>query len=212
VVLTTVNHLNTYVFKLTLRGATGFDETLGVTGYHKFYSEAHNCWESVDELKLGEVLRGDNGHDVIVENVVRDPGVYRVYNMSVEADHVYFVGGLDTLTHNNNCALRTALKEAGVYGNVGDQAAHIVPQAGFQYTAEITEKCNQARDVLKLWNIDLNSYWNGFRAAAGHLGTHSKEYIFEMTQRLVAASAGGRVSVLRELQSLRFDILSGKYL
>jgi len=28
----------------------------------------------------------------------------RVYNMSVENDHVYFVGDLTTLTHNNGCA------------------------------------------------------------------------------------------------------------
>jgi RHS repeat-associated protein len=100
VVLTTVTHLNNYVFHLTLDGSAGREDTLGVTGYHRFYSESRG-WEPVDQLKAGEVVRGVEGGDVTVSSVVRDPGTYRVYNMTVEADHVYYVGGLDVLTHNN---------------------------------------------------------------------------------------------------------------
>ena len=102
VVLTTVNHLNSFVFNLTLKNATGQTDTLGVTGYHKFYDEAEG-WQSVCDLTIGDTLRGRDGNVVTVAEITRDAGVHRVYNMTVETDHVYFVGDLTTLTHNNNC-------------------------------------------------------------------------------------------------------------
>jgi hypothetical protein len=48
---------------------------------------------------LVSFLRGDHG-DLTVMALSRDPGVFRVYNMSVEADHVYYVGDFGALTHN----------------------------------------------------------------------------------------------------------------
>ena len=98
VVLTTVTHLNDYVFNLTLKNASGETETLGVTGYHRFYDET-NGWTQTQNLQIGETLRGDHG-DLTVVGLTRDVGAYRVYNITVEADHVYYVGELQTLTHN----------------------------------------------------------------------------------------------------------------
>jgi hypothetical protein len=101
VVLTTVNHLNNFLFRLTLKEPSGAQETLGVTGWHKLYSEDRG-WVSVCELRLGETLAGHGG-PVAVAELRREPGVHRVYNMTVEAEHVYYVGGLATLAHNNDC-------------------------------------------------------------------------------------------------------------
>ena len=61
VVLTTVNHLNKYVFELTIKDATGHSETVHTTGFHKFYSDSRNAWISAAELRKGEQLRGVNG-------------------------------------------------------------------------------------------------------------------------------------------------------
>jgi hypothetical protein len=69
-----------------------------VTGYHKFYDEADG-WQQVVQLDVGDTLRTRAG-DVEVLAVERVDGTHRVYNMTVEADHVYYVGDLTTLTHN----------------------------------------------------------------------------------------------------------------
>lgn len=56
VILTTVSHLNRFVFRLTVKDASGKSETLGVTGYHKFYSETRKAWVSAKDLHDGERL------------------------------------------------------------------------------------------------------------------------------------------------------------
>jgi hypothetical protein len=55
----------------------------------------------VVDLTVGDSLRGQAGQSLTVVDITRDPGVQRVYNLTVESDHVYFVGDLTTLTHNN---------------------------------------------------------------------------------------------------------------
>ncbi len=112
VVLTTVSHLNNFVFDLTVRNAQGDLETLGVTGWHKFYDEAEG-WQSASELDLGDTLRGLDGQPMTVVSLQRDEGIHRVYNLTVEADHVYYVGELSTLTHNNGCAAKYPLDIQG---------------------------------------------------------------------------------------------------
>ena len=102
VVLTAVSHPNDFVFDLTLRGGDGTRETLGVTGHHKLYREGLG-WTSVRALSEGDALRGRGGATVTVAGLRRRAGACRVYNLTVEADHVYHVGTLDTLAHNNDC-------------------------------------------------------------------------------------------------------------
>jgi RHS repeat-associated protein len=99
VVLTTVSHLNDDLYDLTLTDTAGNTETLGVSGTHRFYDESSG-WTHVQDLHLGETLRGDHG-DLTVTNVIREPGTVRVYNMTVEGDHVYYVGDLTALVHNS---------------------------------------------------------------------------------------------------------------
>jgi hypothetical protein len=101
VVLTTVNHLNNYLYRLTLTDGRGRNDVLGVTGWHKIYTEDRG-WISASDLKLGEVVRGASG-DLAVAELSRNPGAYRVYNMTVESEHVYFVGELAALVHNVWC-------------------------------------------------------------------------------------------------------------
>jgi hypothetical protein len=70
-----------------------------VTGSHRFYSEKHG-WTAVKNLSPGEIVRGDHGELTVVE-LSRALGADLVYNMTVEADHVYYVGELPALVHNN---------------------------------------------------------------------------------------------------------------
>lgn len=112
-VLTTVNHLNPDVWELTcepIRGppaastdgvsdGASAEHTLRPTGFHKFYSETRSDWVSTNELESGEVIRG-RGEPLRVTRAWPQPGVERVYNLTVEGEHVYYVGELAALAHN----------------------------------------------------------------------------------------------------------------
>lgn len=102
VVLTTVNHLNSFLFDLKVNGARAPPQDLEVTGWHKLYSEDRQAWTSVCELHVGEVLRGRDG-PLTVESLRRHPGVERVYNLTVEDEHQYYVSAADLLAHNTGC-------------------------------------------------------------------------------------------------------------
>lgn len=105
VVLTTINHLNQFVFDLAVEDAGNHQETIGVSGWHKLYSESRQEWVSASSLTPGETLQGHDG-PVTVESLRRRPGNFRVYNITVEGEHVFYASSLDVLSHNNNC-LRT---------------------------------------------------------------------------------------------------------
>ncbi len=102
VVLTTVNHLNTRVVEMTLAAPDGTQETVRPTAFHKFYSETRGQWLSAEDLKPDERLRGLHTPLQVV-SLAPVPGTHRVYNMTVEGEHVYHVSTLGVLAHNNNC-------------------------------------------------------------------------------------------------------------
>ncbi|MGH7135072.1 MAG: polymorphic toxin-type HINT domain-containing protein, partial [Pirellulales bacterium] len=85
--------------ELTVEDASGRRETIKPTGYHKFYSDTRKAWVSASQLDGGERLRGVNGPLTVID-IHRIPGVERVYNMTVEGQHVYRVSFLGALVHN----------------------------------------------------------------------------------------------------------------
>jgi hypothetical protein len=101
-VLTTVNHLNAYVRELTVEDCQGHREKIRPTGFHKFYRASDGQWLSAEDLEAGDQLQGQNGGLRVVANT-RVSGVHRVYNMTVEGEHVYRVSSLGVLTHNLHC-------------------------------------------------------------------------------------------------------------
>jgi hypothetical protein len=105
VVTTTINHLNSFICQLVVTDALGRRETIKTTGFHKFYSDTRRGWVSASELRDGERLRGV-GNPLRVAGVERVPGVERVYNFSVEGEHVYHVSVLGALVHNPGCGLK----------------------------------------------------------------------------------------------------------
>jgi RHS repeat-associated protein len=124
VVLTTFTRNSPDVYDLTLTNS-GESDTLGVTEFHKFYSESRG-WVDAAALLPGEVVRGQDEPIVVGSVVRRAAPMERVYNFTVEADHVYYVGDLTaTLTHNScsvdeithgseRAARRAAEREAGM--------------------------------------------------------------------------------------------------
>ena len=102
VVLGTVNHLNTDVLELTITDQRGHQELVRPTARHKFFSADRQQWIPASELNIGEHLAGADGQLTLV-NRTHLPGKHRVYNMTVEEEHVYHVSLLGALVHNNKC-------------------------------------------------------------------------------------------------------------
>lgn len=103
IVLTTVNHLNPDVCELTLRDKAGREETLRPTSTHQFYSISRGEWLAAAELQNGETLDGIDGRVTVVAS--REvPGIHRVYNFTVQGEHLYRVAKSGVLVHNNNCS------------------------------------------------------------------------------------------------------------
>ena len=70
-------------------------------------------WIPAEEIRVGEHLETDRG-SALVESVAMLPGAHRVYNLEVETDHCYFVGGAHVLVHNENpCAYTPPLAPKG---------------------------------------------------------------------------------------------------
>jgi hypothetical protein len=103
VVLTTINRLARGVIELTLRNSHDREETLRPTGEHLFYSVTQGDWLSAEELQPGEHLDGING-TVTVTSIATLPGTHRVYNLSVQGEHLYRVANCGVLVHNNYAA------------------------------------------------------------------------------------------------------------
>jgi hypothetical protein len=103
VVLTTINHLNADVMELTVETANGRRETFQPTGAHKLYRASDNRWVSAWELRQGDQLAGTEEPLTVVDSR-HVPGVHRVYNMTVQGEHVYHVSSLGALVHNVKCS------------------------------------------------------------------------------------------------------------
>jgi hypothetical protein len=95
VITATITHQNDDVRTLTLDGG----ETLFVTGNHRMFSATANDWVPVQDLEIGEELQTTTGRKSVA-SLGYQHGRHQVYNVEVEAEHCYFVGDGETLTHN----------------------------------------------------------------------------------------------------------------
>jgi len=96
VVTGTITRLNSSVLQLHFEGTAG---TLSPTQSHRLYSETRHAWVSAGRLQKGELLKTESG-SLRLSSVEKIPGMHRVYNIEVEADHCYFVGNERVLSHN----------------------------------------------------------------------------------------------------------------
>jgi hypothetical protein len=138
-----------------------------------------------------------------------DGGVV-VYNFQVEGDHTYFVGDIHAQgewvwTHNACNPLRPNMIANGVSFGPGEQAAHIIPKNGWDW-ADPGLHSIIAR-VTKAGLID--DVANGFAAAAGHKGTHTKSYVNQVIRTMRGRFT--REDLLEGIEELRKKIESGAF-
>jgi hypothetical protein len=89
---------------LTVEDDHGHRESIRPTAFHKFYREPVGEWVSLEELRPRDRLGGAAGVLRVV-GVTDERSVERVYNMTVEGEHVYYVSALGVLAHNADCKI-----------------------------------------------------------------------------------------------------------
>ena len=87
---------------MRLEDEQGRQTTVRPTGFHKFFSADRGEWISADSIREGERLTALGG-TVRLLSRTRLPGTHRVYNLTVEGEHVYHVTNLVVDGHNNGC-------------------------------------------------------------------------------------------------------------
>ncbi len=101
VVLATFNHVSHDVIDVTVENEYGIRETFGVTKLHPFFSKSRNDFVSSGELVVGEKLQAGNQLCKVAKIAPRS-GSHRVYNFTVENEHVYNVGLFNVVVHNDS--------------------------------------------------------------------------------------------------------------
>jgi len=95
----TFSHQSSEVFDITVDGLT---EPIGCTGAHPFWSEDRHEFIPARDLRLGETLRTESGTLRQITRITprRGPPV-PVFNLEVDAEHVYYVSVDGVLVHNS---------------------------------------------------------------------------------------------------------------
>jgi hypothetical protein len=197
-------HIDVRLLKLE-----GLAEPIEVTGSHPVYSEDQHTFVPVKELGRGERLRTRIG-TAVVESILRKHGSWRVYNLEIGTVHRYYVSQLDVLVHNSCSTLKSNMLKAGQTFEEGEQAAHIVPKNIASRNTIVQKSIDVARRVLEDYGL-LDDAANGFKAPAGHLGTHTNAFLETLGDLLKEAGGKSNKAVVQALSELRGRILAGEW-
>jgi hypothetical protein len=151
VVLTTVSHLNNEVYELTVRSMDGRNETVRPTAQHKFYRASDQAFIQKSELAVGDELEGVDG-PIYVTGLRQVPGTHRVYNLTVEDDHVYRVSLLGALVHNNGCKVMhhsTPPKSAGSYLRASQTIRTFVVAKDYPIACRLTKRFTALKSMIE---------------------------------------------------------------
>jgi hypothetical protein len=120
IVTTTFKHSAANIVDISLaRDAAHPPETIGTTGNHPFWSEDRQTFVSAEELRDGERLRRADATIATVADTTRRRVGEPVYNLEVDAEHVYHVGVGGVLVHNTGtqACFGSAAFGSAVHGN-----------------------------------------------------------------------------------------------
>jgi Protein of unknown function (DUF1557). len=179
----------------------GTNEPIGCTDNHRFWSEDRKEYIEAGQLRAGERVWTRKLGSTTVAATAPRPGTHRVYNLEVHGEHVYEVGELGTLVHN----------EYPLYG-VSGPAHHIVSHSKnshrFRWSEAAQELLNDAGSNVR------RSKFNKVRLP-GHEGPHLELYPRRVPERLDEATTGiapgstlYKERVMHELRNIAKDVLA----
>ncbi len=121
----TMKHLATNILELTI---VGLDEPLGVTTTHPIWSEDRQAFVTAGRLIEGELLRQANGLTAQLTRITPKRGPPElVYNLEVDAEHVYHVATTGLLVHNE-CAFERFVSPLEAQRSIATKGLHIDPK------------------------------------------------------------------------------------
>jgi len=201
VVTGTFHHSAAQVLDLQIRGE---ETSIGTTTTHPFWSEDRQAFVEAGQLQVGENLRRNDGRLTQVARLTPHTGPpVEVFNIEVDADHTYQVGGNGVLVHNE-CATGPLHHIVSIYDNLARPRAAAAIQ--------------RSRQVLANAGIGLNTRGlNGnLRRIPGHRGPHPEDYhetVADFLEMVTGSHTPGspayREAAEGGLNTLRQMILSG---
>jgi hypothetical protein len=178
------------------------------TPIHPVWSLDRQDWVPMGKLQVGELLQSKHG-PVSVASQKAHHCPCEVYNIEVHGEHVYQVSDLGLLVHNACNPLRTNMQNVHGPGIAtfapGEQAAHIIPRIGWAWANPNLQQI--IRNVTNAGLID--DLANGFRATAGHAGTHTQAYVRDLIRVMRGRTTPSQM--IEGMDILREFIIAGKY-
>jgi len=194
-------------------------EVITATAGHPFYIPDIKDWLTAGELIAEQDLLGLDGNPFGIEAVDRYSQVAKVYNLTVDNDHTYYVGKGGVLSHNagecdiwkviwgkRSSTFRARLIERDTLGRSlpasGNFHAHHIVPIDMASAKLLQEK-------LALAGIRGNSIENGvWLDSRVHSKGHSQGYVSYLSKQLEGIDdKAGVIMVLREVAE---DLVSGK--
>jgi hypothetical protein len=123
----TFSHMAEDVLNVKL---VGFDQPLGVTSQHRIFELEGEAFLEAAKLLVGQRLQTKTG-DVVIETIEERPGTFRVHNIEVKYEHVYYAGEPGILVHNQYSAeedANIAIRYDEEYGSDAYEEHHSDPE------------------------------------------------------------------------------------
>ena len=128
------------------------------------------------DLMIGTTLKTNNDQIVKVESVEFPDDIMPVYNITVEDNHNYFVGGADgVLVHNCGLQIKQFRKQYGIIKGVSDR----------EYVSN-SFHCHVTEDITGIKKQDLeNRFWNLANGGKIQYVRYPVDYNFEACKSYV---------------------------
>lgn len=84
-------------------------EVIEATNNHPFYVKGDGAqweWINAEDLRAGQLLKQSDGNELAIDSIASNAWESKVFNLTIEKDHNYFVGDDGVLAHNaspNQC-------------------------------------------------------------------------------------------------------------
>jgi hypothetical protein len=191
VVTGTFCHYSTHVVDLFVEGQA---HAIGTTPNHRFWSEDRMSFVRVDDLALGEHLRGVKAITRVVQVTPRANSRHSVYNLEVHGIHVYHVSADGILVHNGT-APAPQIFPVQITQGIGNNYSAFFPQrpaANLDFTVSGT--------TITISSID-NAGWSG--QGGNMIASAAKELNIQPSQINISGGIANQTGAAKLGQALQ---------
>jgi len=158
-------------------------EVIVATSNHPFWEVDSREWLEADTLAINSILLNINDKNTTIKSLTHHKELKKVYNLTVNNFHTYFVGVSGVLGHNSGCDPFGKLKGLNRNRSLADltdgEYKKLFKKAGFRLDDHAIFRMRDARtrnlgyktpnDIQRIWNKGYR-----FDAGSGDFGYHYK--------------------------------------